>query len=181
MVSPKQQSIAERRTLRAAVIGILALIGSPAFAEESGKKFYPDDPLLREPAPGPVTRVATRKVDDIYDFLENSYVTPRRLGKIAGQAHPARDVNTLGDVPDSPWYTNRHYVRRMSIEELQRGPGNAAPPAAGSWTIVGAKNDGVTPGFMIEDGKKNRYLLKFDPTDYPELCSAADVIGSKFF
>jgi len=34
---------------------------------------------------------------------------------------------------------------------------------------------------MIEDGKKNRYLLKFDPSDYPELCSAADVIGSKFF
>ena len=38
-----------------------------------------------------------------------------------------------------------------------------------------------TPGFVIEDGRKNRYVLKFDPPLYPELCSAADVIGSKIF
>ncbi|HEY1336415.1 MAG TPA: hypothetical protein VGF59_02850 [Bryobacteraceae bacterium] len=70
----------------------------------------------------------------------------------------------------------------MSIAELQRGPGNTTPPSKdGAWTIVGAKSDGVTPGFVIEDIHKNRYLLKLDPPEYPELCSAADVIGSKFF
>jgi hypothetical protein len=39
----------------------------------------------------------------------------------------------------------------------------------------------MTPGFVIEDERKNRYVLKFDPPDYPELASAADVIGSKAF
>jgi hypothetical protein len=182
MVSPKQRTVADRRALRV-VIGILALTGSPAFAQQSGKKFYPDDPLLREPAPRPVTKVERRTVDDIYDFLENSYVAPRRAGKIARQgAHPARDVNTLGAVPDSPWYTNRHFVRRMSMEELQRGPGNTTPPEpGGTWTIVGAKTDGVMPGFQIQDGRRNRYMLKLDPPEFPELCSAADVIGSKAF
>jgi hypothetical protein len=37
------------------------------------------------------------------------------------------------------------------------------------------------PGFVIEDEQRRRYLLKLDPPDYPELASAADVIGSKVF
>src|SRR2546426_874003 len=70
----------------------------------------------------------------------------------------------------------------MSTAELERGPGNTVPPSPnGSWQVVGAKSDGVTPGFVIEDRNKNRYLLKLDPPRYPELCSAADVIGTKFF
>ena len=75
--------------------------------------------------------MAIRQVDDIYDFLENSYVTPSREGKtIKRGAQPALDVNTLGEVPDNAWYTNRHAFRRMSIADLQRGPGNthAAEP-----------------------------------------------------
>ncbi len=47
--------------------------------------------------------------------------------------------------------------------------------------MVSAKSDGVTPGFVIEDEQDNRYLLKLDSPEYPELASAADMIGSKFF
>jgi hypothetical protein len=149
----------------------------------SGRKFYPDDPIWREPAPRAVTKVAVRKVDDLYDFVANSYVTPGREGK-SGRltTRSALDINTVGEVPDGPWYTNRHWLRRMSIAELQRGPGNETPPdRAARWKVVAAKSDGVTPGFVIEDARGNRYLLKFDPPDAPELCSAADVVGSKFF
>src|SRR6185295_7184220 len=159
---------------------VLMLAVAPVFAQP---RFYEDDPLMGEPVPRTVKGLATRKVDDIYSFFENSYVTPRREGREA-RLTPQRalDVNTLGEVPDSAWYTNRHAFRRMSVAELERGPGNTTPPSKdGAWTIVGAKSDGVTPGFIIEDVKKNRYLLKLDPPDYPELCSAADVIGSKFF
>ena len=38
-------------------------------SKETPKKFYPDDPLLREPAPRPVKEVAKRDVDDLYDFF----------------------------------------------------------------------------------------------------------------
>src|SRR5258707_10481829 len=183
MVSRKQYVLSVRRAFCAGAIVVLGTLAQPASAEDTGKKFYSDDPLWREPAPRAVRQVAVRKVDDIYDFLENSYVTPGREGKAAKRGpRPALDVNTLGEVPDSAWYTNRHWLRRMSIAELQRGPGNTTPPTPnGSWRIVSAKSDGVTPGFVIEDGLKNRYLLKFDPPRFPELCSAADVIGSKFF
>ena len=183
MVSRKQHELTMRNTLWVAAIAVAGALGQQAFAEDHGRKFYADDPLWREPTPRSVSSVAVRSVDHIYDFLENSYVTPRRDGKGRKQApQPALDVNTLGEVPDSSWYTNRHASRRMSIADLQRGPGNSTPPDPDrAWRITAAKSNGITPGFVIEDGRNNRYVLKFDPPLYPELCSAADVIGSKIF
>ena len=183
MVSRKQHVLNVRGALWVAALSAVGAFAPIQAAEVASKRFYPDDPLWREPAPRPVRQIAVRQVDDIYDFLENSYVTGGREGKAAKHSpRPAQDINTLGEVPDSTWYTNRHGFRRMSIAELQRGPGNETPPSSrGGWKIVGAKSDGVTPGFVIEDSNAHRYLFKFDPPDFPELCSAADVIGSKFF
>jgi len=184
----KQLDLVWPAALCGAALAIAVTPGRTASGPDSGapsiaKKFYADDPVLREPAPRPVRKVETRQVDDIYDFLENMYVTPKREGREAKRNPlPAGNTNTWGDVPDSPWYTNRHYVHRMSIEELQRGPGNTTPPDPNStWRITSAKSDGLMPGFVIEDSRKNRYMVKFDPPDYPELCSGPDVIGSKIF
>lgn len=183
MVSRKHNELVMRCALWTAAIALSGALGQQALAEGHAKKFYPDDPLWREPAPLPVHGVSTRTVDQIYDFLSNSYLTPRREGRIARRApRPALDVNTLGEVPDSSWYTNRHALRRMSIAELKRGPGNSTPPdSSRAWRITAAKSDGITPGFVIEDHRQNRYVLKLDPPKYPELCSGADVIGSKIF
>ena len=179
MVSHDQRNTIARTLIGA--VSTLAILALPAFGQGSGVKgFYPDDPLMREPPPQPATQIKPRDVDDLYEFLDNSFEVPRRLGKIARQPHPAKDINTLGDVPDSPWYTKRHYYRQMSIEELKRGPGNSTPPA-GVWHVVSAKTNGVSPGFVIEDECRNRYVVKLDPPENPELPSAADVIGSKFF
>jgi hypothetical protein len=170
-----------RNAVWVAAIVFTGAMGPTGFAD--GRKFYADDPLWREPPPRPVSSISTRGVDHIYDFLTSSYVTPRREGKFRKRSpQPALDVNTLGEVPDGAWYTNRHYRHRMSIEELQRGPGNSTPPdPSRTWRITSAKSDGITPGLVIEDGRKNRYVLKFDPPQHPELCSAADLIGSKIF
>jgi len=183
MVSRKHYELTVRTALVIAAIAVGGAVGQQGLAQGQGRKFYPDDPLWREPAPRSVGDVAIRKVDRIYDLLAGSYVTPRREGTVAKQApRPALDANTLGEVPDSSWYTNRHALRRMSIADLQRGPGNSTPPDPnGPWRITSAKSDGITPGFVIEDGQKNRYVLKFDPPSSPEMCSAADVIGSNMF
>lgn len=88
----------------------------------------------------------------------------------------------MGEVPDSAWYRNRHGARAMTTEELLRGPGtNRGPSTDGAWTVLSAKSEGVTPGFLIQDSNKRRYFLKFDPKTNPEMATAADVIGSKFF
>jgi hypothetical protein len=180
MVSREQRIRISHRLVGAIVTS--AIVAASSFAQEGGKKFYPDDPLLREPPPRPVAVAAKMDVDNLYDFLQNSFVTPKKAEKASRGPHPARDVNTLGEVPDSPWYTSRHYYHRMSIQELKRGPGNSTPPVPqGTYKVTSAKSDGVTPGFVIEDAQKNKYLLKFDPAGYPEVASAVDVIGSKIF
>lgn len=178
---PHEHAVAPRKAV--AAVFAMALWAAPSFGETKPKRVFADDPLLQEPAPRPVQGVATRHIDDIYDFLYNSFATPRNAAKTTrGGPRPALDVNTLGDVPDGAWYTRRHYYRRMSIDELKRGPGNSTPPSPhGAWRIISAKSDGFTPGFAIEDEHHNRYLLKFDHPGFPELASAADVIGSKVF
>lgn len=70
----------------------------------------------------------------------------------------------------------------MSEEDLATGPNRTGPPDPGSaWTVTSAKAEGVTPGFNIRDARGQRYLLKFDPPSNPEMATAADVMGSKFF
>jgi hypothetical protein len=183
MVSLKHRKLTMCGGFCFAAIALTAALSQLGFAADPIRKFYPDDPLRREPTPRPVSGVATRSVDHVFDFLESSYVTPRREGKSRKHSpRPALDTNTLGEIPDGSWYTNRHAFRRMSIADLQRGPGNSTPPDPDhAWRIMAAKSNGITPGFVIEDERKYRYLLKFDPPLYPELCSAADVIGSKVF
>ena len=92
----------------------------------------------------------------------------------------AENVNTLDEVPDSSWFTNRHGKRRQSIEELVRGPNTVdGPPDRG--VCSEARSGGLTPGFQIIDGRGDRYVIKFDPVGIPELSSAAEIIGTKLF
>src|ERR1700755_2444055 len=123
MVSHEQLFPVPRSVIRA--VFSMALLAAPAISQQNAKKFYPDDPLLKEPPPRSVNTLKNRDINQLYDFLDNSFGTPRRDGKESQwESRIALNVNTLGDVPDNLWYTNRHYVKRMSIEELKRGPGN---------------------------------------------------------
>ncbi len=145
------------------------------------QKFYPDDPLQKEPAPRHIEDINLRRLNEYVDFFASIF------GEL-GERHPengfipAQGVNTLGEVPDGPWYVNRHGRRRMTLAELTRGTGNDEPPSKeGVWKVVAAKVQGVTPGFEIKDVKGRRYVVKFDPMSNLGLASAADVVGSKFF
>jgi hypothetical protein len=149
-----------------------------SLAPAAAQKFYPDDPLWAEPPPLPVGKPRARDLSDAYDVMRQTMFTPGgRPGAAAGA------INTLGEVPDSAWYQNRHSLtRRMSTEELIRGPNTSGPPEPGQpWTVLSGKSMGATPGLVIEDSRQRKYLLKFDPRENPSLTTAADVISSKFF
>jgi hypothetical protein len=142
----------------------------------AAQKFYPDDPLAREPAPMPVAKPLNRPINEYFDFFLNTFGDPGDSRKHAPA--PSQAINTLGEVPDSAWYTNR----RLSIEEMVRGPGASRPPATDKpWSVLSGKNEGITPGLVVRDSAGRRYFLKFDPMSNPEMASAADIIGSKFF
>ncbi|HYO81556.1 MAG TPA: hypothetical protein VES20_09155 [Bryobacteraceae bacterium] len=159
-------------------LAALTAVAILAPAGAAGQKFYRDDPLWQMPQPMDASGAVERKLEELYEFL---YMT---FGKPAAPVEPvaAGATNTLGEVPDSLWYTNRHGKKRMSIDELVRGPGNSTPPSPrGAWRVVAAKTEGVTPGFTIKDSTGQRYQIKFDWQTNFELPTGADVMGSKFF
>jgi hypothetical protein len=92
----------------------------------------------------------------------------------------ALDVNSLDEVPDSSWFTNRIGIRDISLEELARGANVDPSPIHNlPWTIVGAKVGGTALGFVFADAKGDRYLLKFDVRDVPEMETGAHIIGHR--
>jgi hypothetical protein len=167
----------QQRFLIADLLALFLLLDT----ELLGRRFYPDDPMWSDPKPMAVQKPRSRKINEYYDFFLNTFFEPGVKDRV-GPPVPAGAVNTLGDVPDSGWYTNRHGRKRMTMAELLRGPGQDTKPSMnGPWTVLSAKNEGITPGLVIRDSKGKRFVLKFDPLNNPDMASAADVIGSKFF
>ena len=78
--------------------------------------------MSREPETGDASKAEPWDIDLYYDLAYNLFVTPRRTPENVR----AQNVNTIDEVPDSSWFTNRIGARPMSIEELQRGPGDGA-------------------------------------------------------
>ena len=68
----------------------------------------------------------------------------------------------------------------MTAPELKQGPGENRPPQP-PFTVVGAKLDGVTPGFRMRDVNNRLYFVKPDPLSNAEMATASDAIGSRFF
>ena len=94
----------------------------------------------------------------------------------------AVNVNALGEVPDSSWFTNRHAKSRMTMDELLRGPlVGDGPDMSAPWTITRMKTQGATPGFNIRDARGDVYVIKFDHPDRQEAAAAAEIIGMLFF
>jgi hypothetical protein len=148
----------------------------------SAAKFYDDDPLRKNPPPLVAPDVEERELSDFYDLFLNAFTyAAEKQGETIDELIPAQAVNTLGEVPDSAWFTNRMGTEGFTRKDMLRGPGDANPPADGPWTIISAKTQGITPGFLIEDTIGQRYLLKFDPMTNPEMNLGADMLGPKLF
>jgi hypothetical protein len=133
-------------------------------------QYRPDDPIQKLPEVGSAQNAGVQSINAIYDFMYHSakYKTP--------PATPSLGVNTLGEVPDSSWFTNRP---PLTTEELQKGArfhGGPQPP----FTVVAGKTEGVTPGFRIKDGRGLTYFIKVDPQTNPEMATSADVMGALF-
>jgi hypothetical protein len=143
-----------------------------------GQKFYTDDPVWHDNDKAvDATKVTKYKLNDQYDFFQHSFGRQGDRSKA-----PAANVNTLGEVPDSSWFQNRHGMYRMSLSELATGPNTGNGPSTEQpWSVIEAKTEGVTPGFRIRDARGDVYVMKFDPLENPELSTAAEVISTKFF
>ena len=120
-----------------------------------------------------------RGLSDLLEFFSNTFGSPGERHPEIGVI-PSGAVNTLGEVMDSSWYTNRHGKRRLSREELIRGPGDGQPPLQDQpWRVLAVKQFGNRPGILIVDSQRQMYLLRFDPPDYLEMSTGAEMVSSK--
>ena len=155
------------------LLGLLfTFLTRPALAA----KFFHDDPILREPETQDASNVSPWPIDLFYDLLLNQFTRP---GLPPGSR--ARNVNTIDEVPDSSWFTNRILARPLSIQEAEKGPLSSAGPAPGQLTVIRAKSEGAAPGFTVRDSAGVTWFVAFDPKSNPEGSSAAAVIAMRIF
>ena len=117
-----------------------------------------------------------------YDQFAHFLRFDRLADDVTFRKREALDVNWFDEVPDSGFFTNRHGRKSLSAEELKRGPAKSdGPDPRGSWRVTKGKLEGVSTGLFVEDQKGDRYLLKFDPKENPEMMTSAEIISHKFF
>jgi hypothetical protein len=157
---------------------ILLLFALLAMVDSAhAQRFLEDDPIRADLDNLPIDEPQEIVLSTKYDVVEHTL-----FHRPEGQAPRAANVNTLGEVPDSSWFTNRIGVRPMSIEELVRGANRTGgPDLSKPLTIIAGKSGGITPGFTIRDARGDVYFVKFDPLAYPNLSTGPDVLVSKFF
>jgi len=107
-------------------------------------------------------------------YFRTSVAAPATGALRVKRHRPARDVNSLGQVPDSTWFVNR--AARVTPDDVRRGPGDGRPDASGPWRVDGIKVGGAAIGVTIKDARDDRFIVKFDEKGFPETESSADVI-----
>ena len=166
------------RARRALTLGLAAAALAGAWAPDartSSPRFYSDDPLATEPATQDASGVQPWEIDLTYDIVSNLFGHP---GDPAIGVR-AQNVNTIDEVPDGPWFRNRLGRETVDVEDMARGPNTSNGPAAGTWTVIAAKTDGITPGFTIRDEAGIVWFLKFDPPGYRAMATGTEAAVTK--
>jgi hypothetical protein len=158
-----------------ALAGALTVaVAGTMLTSAASPKFYADDPVWIEHDTQDASSIKPLEVDLFVDLAANL---------VAGQnvlaARRAANVNTVDEVPDSSWFTNRLGARPMTPQEIAKGPNTTAGPASGAWMITSSKSDGVTPGFTIKDSSGERWFLKFDPPGHRAMATGTEVAVTK--
>jgi hypothetical protein len=171
-------SIASRlRHATALVLAVVALGLPGGVVSTKGPHFYSDDPIAREPESGDASRAQPYQLQDLYEMSYNLFVTSGY--KPSGVR--AKNINTIGEVPDSSWFTNRIGATPITADQVARGPILGDPPDPSRWVLTREKTAGVHPGFTAKDAKGATWFLEFDPPYFPEGATGAVVVATKIF
>ncbi len=168
--------VTSRHQVSSAILSLVLILGAPSAVAQ---KFFPDDPLEKELEPLDTDDPQYRSLSAVLEYLSNQFTKPGERHP-EGAVIPARGVNTLGEVLDGAWFTNRHARKRLLPDELRSGPGSAFPPSISQpWEVLVVKEFGYRPGILIRDHADRVYLLRFDPKDHLEMSTGAEVISSR--
>jgi hypothetical protein len=170
------------RTGTRLVLGVALSVAAASLLSASSRRadaprFFEDDPLTREPETQDASGVQPWDIHLVYDLAENTFGRP-------GDSTPdvrARNINSIDEVPDSNWFTNRVGSKPLSIEEAVKGPVNGSGPAAGTWTVIRGKQAGVAPGFTMRDSQGEIWFVSFDSEGFPDAATGAILVANRIF
>ena len=159
-------------------LAVVAAFVITAAGYAAAPRFYPDDPLWTDDDMAfDASKALEQEDSNAYDFVVNTFPQPGDRRDVR-----AMNVNTLDEVPDSSWFTNRIGRREMPIDEIVRGPDrDIASRSLQGWVVSGGKGTGVQPGFRMSDPSGQLYQIEVDPPSNPELATGAEVIGTAFY
>ena len=140
-------------------------------------RFYSDDPIAVEPSSRDASGVEPWDIGLTYELSYNLFVT----SKYKPTNTRAGNINTIDEVPDSSWFTNRIGSTALAPDSVARGPEIGTPPSPGRWVILREKTAGANPGFTARDAAGETWFLGFDPPSRPEGATGAVVVANKLF
>jgi hypothetical protein len=140
-------------------------------------RFYADDPIAREPESQDASNAQPYSLQQLWEQIHALFV----VSGYKPSGRRAQNINTIDEVPDSSWFTNRIGTTPVTAEELVRGPNVGAPPDPSKWIVFREKTSGVHPGFTARDAKGETWFLQFDPPYFPEGATSVVEIASKIF
>jgi hypothetical protein len=140
-------------------------------------RFYDDDPISREPESQNASEAQPSPIQQLYEQVYGLFV----VSGFKPSGTRAQNINTIDEVPDSSWFTNRIGTTTVTPEQLARGPIVGEPPDPSKWVVIREKTSGAHPGFTARDGKGETWFLEFDPPYYPEGATSAVEIATKIF
>ena len=158
--------------LSAGAIGVFGAVGST-----QSPRFYPDDPIARTPESQDASKAAPHDASQTFELAYNLFVNSGY--KPSGLR--AKNLNTIDEVPDSSWFTNRVGSRAFTNDELVRGANVGEPPDPSKWVLIREKTAGAHPGFTAMDAKGHTWFIEFDPPHNPEAATGAVAIATKIF
>jgi len=169
-----------RRALSFVAILLLASLAAVP-ASTGGLRFYSDDPIGREPETRDASKATPLGIELFYEYAYNLFVTERKKPSNTR----ALNLNTVDEVPDSSWFTNRILdatgASNLSAEQIARGPNSDHKPAPEQWVLLREKTTGTNPGFTARDANGQTWFLQFDPPQHPGASTADVEIATKIF
>jgi len=167
----------KRRVTTAAGGVVLAVLAAATVVRTAPPHFYKDDPISQVPETQDASGAKPWDIGLMYELATNLFVT----ANYTPSNTRARNVNTIDEVPDSSWFTNRIGAMPLTAQQLTEGPDLGGPPSPERWTILREKSGGANPGFTAKDANGETWFLGFDQPERPEAASAAITIASKIF
>jgi len=195
--TPREPRVARLARLRAALVGAAGLfhvacapghapfpLRAPVLRDQDLDAVRvacvrrPDHGDLRHvscaPAPSDVPQIWTPLDHMVFRPISDTFSV-----RVSGEA---ANVNSLDEVPDSAWFTNRGAATGIATSTCD--PSRILDPtrsADGTWVIDRGKTTGATPGFRVTVPKRGKYMFKADTPDQPEVPTAASVVGAAIY